>query len=251
MRRSIKSTYSISKKLQFDIWFKIFRFNKNVRIQKWLSINQYYVRRERYPIRLKNFHKLRLRIKDYTKIKKEHKVYFIIKLNELKKFKVFYGLSSNRKYRSIFFNIKGKVSYFQLNFFFNKVEFRPYILLFRVGQFSDTIVPLQIAKNNFVYKNNFKIKYQEVCKVGDIVNIPVYFFNKYELMRKMKKPIISSRRQRQQKIVNKLFSKFYNFNFFIISEFLPIFVIYKNFNVFETKTFIKKNVNFFLFQDYF
>jgi hypothetical protein len=174
------STYSISKKFSDDIWTKVFRFNKNVRIFKHLAISRYFEKRKRFPVRVKRFHELRFKLRRF-------KSNFAKRLVQRKKFRIFYGNLSERKFRVMFFNLKGKVGYPWFAFLFSKFEFKAQILTFRASYFRDTKTTFQLVKHGHLYRNGYRIYYFQAAKLTDVVSFPLHFFNYFEMYKLIRK----------------------------------------------------------------
>jgi len=178
------SAYQISAKYGLDIWGKVFRFNKNVKLFKYL----YYTKKYRL-----------LGGKTYS-----YKVYIKPDLNALRRgsykrskvasFRVprrfnnnrfvayrkrkialeFFGRLSHKTFYGLYDRIKvhgNSTSW--LDYLFQVLELRPGMVFFRVGFYVDNLVSMGLQRHGHYSKNGFPVRSGfNYCHVGDFVIMP-------------------------------------------------------------------------------
>ncbi len=200
------STYKISRLVSDDLWSKIFRFNKNVRLFKQMGVSYYYSRNLRAPIKLKAFHLIRSHYKDYSYRKK-----FIKRFMDRKKFKFFYGYLNNRTFKLAYAKSKGPISYSPGTYFMARFELLFHIVLFRSSFFVDSVTSFQIVLHNFVFLNGYRVSVYSHCKnIGEFISFSKFFYFSAQIKERIKKKVY---------IFPPLSV--------LVSEFLPIFIFVK------------------------
>ena len=166
------STYKISRIVSDDLWLKIFRFNKNVRLFRQMGINYYYQHRMRVPMRIREFHKVRLNYTDYSYKKRSIKRFV-----DRKKFKFFYGFLNNRTFKLAYLKSKAPISYGASTYFMTRFELLFHILLFRASFFVDTVTTFQLVLHKFVFLNGYYVSTHTRMKgVGKFVTFSKVFY---------------------------------------------------------------------------
>lgn len=204
------SSYKISRIVSDDLWSKVFRFNKNVRLFMQMGINYYYKRKRRVPIQVKAFHLVRSHYKDYSYRKK-----FIRRFMDRKKLKFFYGYLNNRTFKLARdkAKTKGPISYGARSYFVGRFELLFHVLLFRASFFVDTITTYQLVLHNFAFRNGYSVStVSHLDSVGEFATFPKFFYFKLQVKKRIKR-------------------KAYIFppSSILISEFLPLFVFTRHY----------------------
>jgi hypothetical protein len=178
------SSYKICRIVSDDLWSKIFRFNKNVRLFKQIGYNYLYSHNVKSPVRkTKSFHTIRFQYRDYSRRKKS-----IQKFINRKKFRFFYGYLNKRTFKLTYKKSKGAVSYSPISYFMGRYELRLHILFFRASFFTDTIVPYQLVTYGFMFVNGYQVS-QNFCltKIGVFASFSRAFFYPKRLKMRIKR----------------------------------------------------------------
>lgn len=197
------SSYKISRIVSDDLWSKVFRFNKNVRLFKQMGFSYYLRGNKRLPMYVKDFRIIRSHYRDYSKRKTS-----IRRFMDRKKFRFFYGYLNNRTFKLAFLKSKGKISYSAESYFMDRFELMPHILLFRTSFFIDSIISFQIVLHNFVFFNGNSISNRSTRKpLGGFFSFSKFFYFPLQI---------------EKCIKNKVY--IFPAHSILVSEFLPIFM---------------------------
>lgn len=200
-----------------DVWGRIFRFNKCVKSFKYISYSHSpYLKRRFQRIFNVNPNYYFNRIRRFSSIGLPRKVNIFGRLlHERCKLQYFYGKLAKREFKLKLASSKGKVGYARMDYLFARFECRLDILLFRASWCVETISPFQLVYHGFVSLNGRPSSSPFECAgVGQFVILAESVFNRYNIFRRLK-------------IRRFVFSNTY----FVVSEYLPVLMIFRNFRV--------------------
>ena len=174
------SSYKASTKHLTDLWSKVYRFNKSIKIFKYLAVYKFPKLRFRFRFRFRSSRNLRRVISPRSRLSK--------RVRSRSNIRQFYGRLNERKFRHLYSELGRRTAFSWIEYIFSKLEFRVGAIFYRAGFFTDTIKPLQLHLHGYTHINTIPtISQIKTFRVSDFGLLPYSVCNWRELRLRIQK----------------------------------------------------------------